>query len=272
MVSVPTSRHKSPTLRAAGELFLGLADVRVWALLAIDDIQSRYRRTALGPFWLTLSHAAMISGMALVFSAINGQPLDEFFVYIAAGLTLWSFLAASITEGANVFVAGKDLILTQRLPTSVHAFRGMAAQVIVFFHCIIVYALALLFAHNPLNENTWLAIPGMALLIVAAMGWSIPLGLLGARFRDLGPTLASAMGLLFFLTPIIWQRAQLNAPYAHLFDLNPMYHLMEIVRAPLLGVAPTELNWTVSLCVAGAAWIIAIVSYAVWRRQLTYWL
>jgi ABC-type polysaccharide/polyol phosphate export permease len=54
-------------------------------------------------------------------------------------------------------------------------------------------------------------------------------------------------------------------------DINPFYHLIAIVRAPLLGQAPTATNWLVSLGVTVAGSVLAFALFARYRWRIAYW-
>ena len=58
----------------------------------------------------------------------------------------------------------------------------------------------------------------------------------------------------------------------YMLDINPFYHLIEIVRAPLLGQAPTELNWMVSLSLGVFGWFATLAFYGRYKRRIAYWL
>ncbi len=77
------------------------------------------------------------------------------------------------------------------------------------------------------------------LWIIDAFAICLLLGTFCARFRDIGPIVASIMQIAFFLTPVIWQPEQLGEHAVYL-PLNPFFTLIEIVRAPLLGTTPSE--------------------------------
>lgn len=249
----------------------GFTRVHAWALLAWDDVRGRYRRTMLGPLWLTLSHALFVIGLALSFSIILDQPLDEYFVYLAAGMTVWIFIANSLNEGPTIFQRGQNLLYSYDLPASIHIFRAVLGQSITFAHHMLVYLGALIFVSNVTNLNTLWAIPAMAVLLIAAAGWSTILALLGARFRDLAPAVTAVTQMMFMLTPIFWERAHLDdAQWFALF--NPFYHLIEVLRAPLLGRPPDPLNWAVALSVAAVLSLAGVALYARARRNLSYWL
>ena len=55
-------------------------------------------------------------------------------------------------------------------------------------------------------------------------------------------------------------------------DINPFYHLIEVIRAPLLGSAPTTISWLVSIGMALIGWIITLYVYGKYKNRISYWL
>lgn len=77
----------------------------------------------------------------------------------------------------------------------------------------------------------------------------------------------------FYLTPIMWMPNLLSDRAGlYLLPLNPVFHLLEIVRSPLLGQFPTMNNWVVSLALALIGWVMALTIYGRYKRRIAYWL
>jgi len=55
-------------------------------------------------------------------------------------------------------------------------------------------------------------------------------------------------------------------------DANPFYHLVDIVRAPLLGKAPSLLTVVSVLAMAIVGWYLTYLLYVRFRRRVPYWL
>src|SRR5438445_6358042 len=68
-------------------------------MLGWQDVRQRYRRSALGPFWLTISMGVMIGTIGLVFGQIFNSPMREFLPFLAIGMILWTFISSVVTEG-----------------------------------------------------------------------------------------------------------------------------------------------------------------------------
>ncbi len=250
----------------------GFARAQAWLLLAWDDVKNRYRRTTLGPLWLTLSHGIMMCGIAFAFSMLFGRPLKDFLLYLSAGLTVWVFIAGSLNEGPHIYPRSQNLLFSYDLPASVHIFRFVTGQIITFAHQMLVYLAVLAVDPSVINWNMLWFFPGFALLAIAAVGWSTLLAFLGARYRDLPPAIGATTHLAFLLTPIFWERTRVPEDALWFVMMNPFYHLIEMVRAPLLGRPPDPMNWIVSAIVAALLVGAGVALYAKKRSRLTYWL
>src|SRR3990167_1130772 len=87
----------------------------VWLVLSIYDIKARYKRTVIGPFWLTLGTAITILGMGLVWSSIFHMNINEFLPYIASGMVVWTFVSAILNEGCGAFSSQAGIVHNVKL-------------------------------------------------------------------------------------------------------------------------------------------------------------
>lgn len=257
--------------RAVDDLVTGSRSVRLWTFLAWDDLKSRYRRTLLGPFWFTLTHAATLIGLSILWSTLFKRALDEYFVFLTAGWTVWALVAMSMSEAPGAFLRAKTLLSAYDLPASAQIYRLVLHMFMIFAHNMLVYVVAVIFVRNPMTWATLLAVPALVLLFLCAIGWTTILGFLGTRYRDVAPAMVAITGIMFLLTPIFWAKQDIGAN-TWVVEINPFYHLIEIVRAPLLGQAPTVQTWAF---VAGTAVVSNLVAAWVFvgqRRNLSYWM
>jgi len=257
---------------------LALADLRngwrrrvLWVTLGLQDIRQRYRRSILGPFWITLSMGIMVAALGLVYSQIFKIEVADYLPFLAAGFIIWGLISTLVNEGANAFISGQYLIHQLAAPLSIHVYRVVWSNALVFVHNIVIFlVVALWFRINP-GWTALLSIPGLLLVVLNGLWMVLLLGLLSARFRDIPMIVASIVQVLFFITPVMWKPSMLPGR-ALVLDLNPFYHLVEIVRGPLLGHAPSALNWLAAIGMAAAGWGVALFFYTAYRRRLSYWL
>jgi ABC-type polysaccharide/polyol phosphate export permease len=55
-------------------------------------------------------------------------------------------------------------------------------------------------------------------------------------------------------------------------ELNPLYHLIDIVRAPLLSTVPSATTWLCTVGLAVIGWSVTLVLFARFRRRVAFWL
>src|SRR6185437_14183157 len=118
--------------------------------------------------------------------------------------------------------------------------------------------------------NFLLFFPGLVLVGINGVWMGILLGMVSTRFRDVPQLVGSLVQVMMFVTPVFWYASQLSAGRAHFLVYNPLMHLIDVIRMPLLGQAPTLLNYTVVVVMALTGWSLAIFVFARFRRRIAY--
>ncbi|PQP25280.1 ABC transporter permease [Rhodococcus opacus] len=276
----PLPASDSQTFRRAfKDLRDGFAQRELWLSLGWQDIKQRYRRSVIGPFWITIATGVQAAAMGILYSALLDIPLDEFLPYVTVGLIVWNLISASILEGSEVFIANEGLIKQLPSALSVHVYRLVWRQLLLFAHNLVIYVV-MLFAFGVWRHLTWMslaAIPAIALIVVNAAWVSIMFGIFSTRYRDIAPILGSMTLLLFVLTPIMWTTQSLEAQGGQaaervkLAELNPLFHYLDIVRAPMIGQDQQAYHWYIVLAITVAGWAAAILALRKYRARVPYW-
>ena len=134
-----------------------LCNLRLPLYLARADIRQRYRRSTLGPFWITISTGVMIGTMALIFGQIFKAPMAELLPFLAAGLILWSFISSTLIESTEVFTNAQAIIRQLPLPLFTHVVRLVARSFYIFLHNSIIIICVLLFFKQNIGVVTFLS-------------------------------------------------------------------------------------------------------------------
>jgi ABC-type polysaccharide/polyol phosphate export permease len=259
-----------PAETAWADWWSGTQHVDLWGTLAWYDIVLRYRRSLLGPLWITLSMGAMLLGMGPLYAALFGVPLARFYPHLALGIIFWNFLSASINDGCQVFIAAAPYLKQGAVPRSVFVWRSLARQLFFLAHHLVLFLPVALWAGLSWSPQMLLVLPGLVVVIINLHALSITLGLLSARFRDVPNIVASSLQLLMFLTPVFWFPEKL--PERSRFILyNPLAQLLDILRLPLLGGFPAPGTVRVLLYFTVLNVAVAALLYGRLRRQVVYW-
>jgi ABC-2 type transport system permease protein len=250
----------------------------LWGHLGWQDIRQRYRRSVLGPIWITISMAVTAVALGILYAGLFGNSLSVQLPYILVGFIVWGFISGCISEGSDVFISNEGLIKQLPAPLSVHVYRLVWRQILFFAHNLLVYAVMLVVFPQPLGWRSLTAIPAVALLAVNGAWVALLLGIVTTRFRDLTPITQSLVQLLFFLTPIVWIYEDLAnsanptiAERARLVEFNPLLHYVEIVRQPMLGLDQHLRHWVVVLAITVVGWVLTMVALRRFRSRVSYW-
>ena len=218
------------------DLILASRQHRVWLHLGWLEVKQRYRRSVLGPWWISISMLIFIAAMSRIFSHLFHENLASYVPFFTTGFMFWSFLSATIIESTEIFKVHGAMIKQIKLPYSLYILKLLVKNGIVLGHNFIIYLLVILvFQINP-GWQALALIPGMALLLLNIYWMSLFIALLSTRFRDIAPIVTSCIQILFFITPISWT-AELLGTSSLIVQLNPFVYLLELVRNPLLGKA-----------------------------------
>jgi lipopolysaccharide transport system permease protein len=253
------------------DVWAGFSLWRLWGMLGWDDIRQRYRRSVLGPFWITLSMGVFIFVLGIIYARLFKVDVSTYLPFLSAGFITWGFISQTANEACRAFLDGERIIKQIKLPYMIYVLRLVYRNFIVFLHTIVIFIPVALFFQVKFGLVTLLALPGLAMVYYSQIWMTVILGILGTRYRDLAPIIVTATQIMMFATPIMWPIENLGDSTL-IATINPLYHLLEIVRAPLLGSSPPLLSWLVSIGVATVGSLIAFALLVRSERRLVFWL
>jgi ABC-type polysaccharide/polyol phosphate export permease len=137
-------------------------------------------------------------------------------------------------------------------------------------HLVIVVAMLVIYGYWR-KANVPLAAVGMVLMLLNAAWLSMLAGIASARFRDIPQIVMSVMQFAIFMTPVFWLPDRFGKHQVFL-DLNPFYHLLHAVRAPLMGDPVRPVTYLVLVAMALVGWGFTFAIFARTRRRIVHYL
>jgi ABC-type polysaccharide/polyol phosphate export permease len=258
---------------AASDLRGGLARRELWGRLGWLDVKRRYRRTIIGPFWSSITLAIYVGAVGTVGASIWHQDIYEYLPFLVSGMIAWTLVSSIILESCSLFVAGQSLFRNIRFEYSILVYSLVWRNLIVLLHNFLVYLLIVLILRPSLLSLTaLLVIPGIVLTVLNAVWVALLCGMLCLRFRDVPPLISSFMQIAMLVTPLFWPADTLVGIKRQLFvDTNPLFHVLDVVRAPLVGSVPEMLSYIVVIGMAIGGWGFTYVIFARFRSRIPYW-
>lgn len=262
----------SPTSRAFEDLIAGMQRWRLWTALGWLDVKQRYRRAVLGPFWITISMTVLVSALGVLYAGIFRVDIEVFLPYVAAGFIIWFYFSSTVSESTTIFVQAEGLIKHGGIPLSLHVFRSIFRNIIVGAHNVTVMALVYLWQPELATWNILLFVPGLILAVANLLWISFFIGVLCTRFRDFPPIVANLLQVCLFMSPVLYKPNVLPPEMLIIVQINPIYYFIEVLRAPLLGTAPSINVYLAMSLFAVLGSVFSFRFFRTTRARIAYWL
>lgn len=246
---------------------LGLA----WSL-ARHDVVSRYRGSILGPFWITLSMGLMVMGIGLVYANLFGIALQKFLPLVALGIVFFGTISTIVTEGCETFVQASSMLSQTNLPMFTFLWRTVLRNLINLAHHLLI-VIAVLVVYGYWRKMSLMGgLLGLVFLVANAAWISLLAAIASARFRDIPQVVNSIMQFAIFITPVFWPADRLTGRKHIVLTLNPFYHMLEAVRAPMMGAPIEPHTYSFLAVMAVVGWSLAFSLFAITRRRIVHYL
>lgn len=260
------------------DLYRGVQKPQVWALGALRSVTNAYKKTILGPWWITISMCFFVFGLSYLRISLGGsdRSFSDAVAFVGTGFIAFSFISGAVTSAAGSFSSPQGVHATSALPLSTSIFRTVTANVLDFAHEVLVIVL-LIAAFGIRPSWRWLeVVPAIFLVMLFHFGLLLWLGPLVCRFRDVGPIVSMIQRMAIFLSPIFWSVDQVQASgRLELAKWNPYTYFISAFRDPLLGIThelgviPNPL--VISFIIALANLVVGLLIFGYSFPRLTYW-
>ena len=241
--------------------------------LGWQDIRQSYRRSFFGQLWITIGMAVTIATIGIVFGTIFGAPIQTFLPYLASGLIIWGLISGIINDGNMAFISSEAMIKQLPLPKFVYIVRVVWRNLIVSAHNIVIFPIVILVVGG---SSSWAILVwpiGIIALVLAISGLALVFAIVAARYRDLPQIVSAVLTVAFYITPVIWIKESLasNELVSTIVSLNPLYHILQVGRLPLIGQFPSLDNWIWAFGSAGIFWAIGLFMFKKFENRIAYW-
>lgn len=245
-----------------------------WAYAVWLDIITHYRRTRLGPIWMLVPPLVYMLGLGFLYAHIMGKDPAKFIPHLGFGTMLWRLAVRAITDSAGVFASHQPFIMDGRTRYTDFVLRAFAKSFLYFAVGFVEILIIIAFVPSISALGMMSLAVTLPVFILNVLWISVVVALLGARFPDIKETIGTVLIFGFLVTPILWDASMVppDTLRGTVMRLNPFFHLIEFVRAPVLG-ATVEVS---TYCVIGFmtvfGWIVSTLLYKRYARFVPLWI
>jgi lipopolysaccharide transport system permease protein len=224
-----------PVLRPAGARPLRARAVAALALhLTARQLKSSHHLTLLGWGWPVARQLAQLAVLVFVFDKVLDLDVDNYPVFVFVGLMAWTWFSGGMSGAATSVLSQRHLVMQPRLPSSVLPIVAVLVPLVDVLFALPV--LVLMLAVSTGLDWGLLACPLLLvvqLALVAGLGWLV--AGVSVFLRDVPNLVGVALMILFYLTPVFYDRELVPERFRWVFELNPLTTIIEAYRSLLLG-------------------------------------
>lgn len=255
----------------AREIVVGFSERRIWTRLAKMAIDTQYKQNTLGPLWISANTAVLVFAFAIVYGQILKVELLPHLLYVASGIICWYLYSSILTKGCSAFIVARQLILQLPLPLSVHVYRLVFQEMIIFAYNLVVLLVIFIISGGKLSLSILIVVPAFALIMINGFLACFLCAIVATRYRDVASSMQALVAPLMFLTPIVWSARDLTDRPIFI-TLNPFFHIIEIWRSPILGTKFPIESWLWVLSMTLFLLVAVAVLFKKYRDRIVFWL
>jgi lipopolysaccharide transport system permease protein len=254
------------------------------SVMTQKEIKARYKHAVLGFLWIVINPLLQMLVMGFVFQFFVPVHVDNYFLFLFAGLLPWNFFSQSLTKCTPAFFYERNLIKKAKFPREAIVLSIILSNLFHFLIALGLLVVALVFDKLflesygllqlvfYLGRMLWL-LPAILLLLLFSVGLSLFTSSLNVRFRDVNFMVQLAVMLWFYATPVIYALNLLPERLWPIFYLNPMTFVVELFHYALMGLPITLLEfWWVALLVIFYFFYVGVRVFKKENKNFDDWL
>jgi lipopolysaccharide transport system permease protein/teichoic acid transport system permease protein len=208
------------------------------AYLITSGLKAQHRNSALGYLWWLLDPLFGLLVYSFIVERIFGRGGENYWAFLAVGLIVWRWLAATTTAATSSIVRQSAVITQVQVPKIVFPITETFTGLFHFVFGLVIVATALL---------AWGLTPGWSLIwlpwivfvqLLFTLALSTALAYFGVFLRDLDAMMSHALRFWFFASPVIWRPEMMPESVRWLLVLNPMTYVLAAYRSVLVTHEP----------------------------------
>lgn len=201
--------------------------------LVSRNIKTRYKRSVLGVAWTMISPLMMMTILTIVFSSIFKTSVEHYAVFLLTAFTLWGYFSQTSAGIMTELTWGGSLLSKIYVPPSVFAVSALGTGLVNLVLSLVPLLIIMLVTGVPLTWSLLYVPVSLLFTTMFALGLGLMLSRLAIFFGDVVEMYQIIIMVWFYASPIIYPIESIPEGRRFIFQLNPMYYLIETFREPI---------------------------------------
>lgn len=229
-------------------------------------IKASYRQMALGPLWVVITPLTRMVIFSLIFGQLAKLPSDglPYPIFTYTALLPWTYFSGAASGSVGSLVSSMNLISKVYFPRLIVPISAVLSGLVNLAISFLVL-LGMMAYYGFVPSLALLLLPFYLLLAAAtALGVGLWSAALTVRFRDLKFVVDYGLSAWMYATPVAYSASLIPERWRLLYQLNPMYWVVEGFRWALLGTGqPPQLLMLVPV---GVVLLLLLSGAFIFRR------
>ncbi len=227
--------------------------------LVSRDFKIKYKRSVLGVLWSFVNPLLMMSVQYFVFSTIFKTDIDNYPVYLLAGIVLFNFFSESTNISLYAVTGNAGLITKVYVPKYIYPVSKVVSTGINLLVSLLPLLIMSL-ATGVRITRAWLLLSfDLLFLLVFCIGMGFILSAVMVFFRDMQFIWSVFCMVFTYATPIFYPESILPDEWKGMLSVNPMYHFIRFFRKIILeGISPQPMDYVVCFLISAGVFGIGL--------------
>ncbi|SDA79162.1 ABC-2 type transport system permease protein [Butyrivibrio sp. INlla18] len=233
----------------------------------------KYRRSKLGVLWSVLTPLGLAAIVGGVYAILFGTSPASLIPLIFASINPWSFMSGTADVSTGCFMSAEGYIKQSSVGTIIFPVRITTTNFVnLMYSTLAFFTLYLIINPDLFNWKMLMCIPGFVLMYAFTLGLASITSIVNLFFRDFAPIQSLMLQGLFYATPIIYDTRILDEKgYSIIYEMNPFYYMIEVVRRPMLGVELPDIRcYIVASVMSVIICLIGISMQVKYRNKIVF--
>lgn len=229
-----------------------------------SELREQNYGSVFGQLWLILNPLLLSGVYFLLIYIIGGHSDSTRYGHLTASLFLFYLVSNSLSGGVKSITAGQRLILNTAFPRIMLPISALVIALFKFVPTLAVFLVMRSLLGLPFSWQMFWAIPVIAIALLMGLGMAILISCINVYFRDIASFLPYLTRSLLYLSPILYQAADLSPKLKSIEIANPIFYLLDAwsqvmvyAKAPDLFSLAHGFIWAICIFLIGTYFFLS---------------
>lgn len=229
--------------------------------LVSRDFKTKYKRSVLGVFWSFLNPLLTMSVQYVVFSTLFRNDIQNYAVYLLAGIVSYSFFNEVTTMCLQSISGNANLIKKVYMPKYIFPLSRTLSSSVNLFISLIPLILIMFMSGLTLHKSFILMFFFLMCLVIFSLGVGMVLSALMVFFRDIQFLWSVIVMVWQYATPIFYSPNIIPPKFSFILTFNPIFQFIKNIRICIMdGISPEPRAYAYCfLCAVGMLFVGSFV-------------